>query len=126
MTCKDCVHYEVCDWHRAYEGYLDLFGAERCDYYQPKSRFVELPCEVGQTVWEVSPVIFVNISFKEFCDIKRNKEDIKVLERVATLEDIAKWMTPCQLTGEKPWGKTVFPSREEAEKALAERRKRSK
>jgi hypothetical protein len=25
-----------------------------CEFFKPKSRFVELPCEVGQTVWRTS------------------------------------------------------------------------
>lgn len=53
MTCKDCVHYEVCkevvEFHHGLPSDLEVDGIEkRCDHFKPKSRFVELPCEVGQ------------------------------------------------------------------------------
>lgn len=51
MTCKDCVHYEVCAEQEAMLGEKEIDtieGVEKyCEYFKPKSRFVELPCEVG-------------------------------------------------------------------------------
>lgn len=64
MTCKECIHYEVCDWHRAYEGYADLFGAERCALFEPKSRFVKvkhgewIEREIERQEWEKGCFIF--------------------------------------------------------------------
>ena len=48
MTCKDCVHYEVCKddvelYHDSYDC-LEVDGVEKhCEYFKPKSRFMELP-----------------------------------------------------------------------------------
>lgn len=53
MTCKDCVHYEVCG--KGVDGAMDsdqmIFESRcpreefDCTDYKPKSRFVELPCD---------------------------------------------------------------------------------
>ena len=53
MTCKDCIHYEVCGslgmevyrWGRkpTLQIFLDKFKAEHCTRFKPRSRFVELP-----------------------------------------------------------------------------------
>ena len=50
MTCKDCIHYEVCrEYDRAFWGHTsnkhsDLINAkpEDCPYFKDRSRFVEL------------------------------------------------------------------------------------
>lgn len=39
MTCKDCIHNEICIYPC---GYKD---------FKPRDRFVELPCKVGDTVY---------------------------------------------------------------------------
>lgn len=46
MTCKDCIHYEVCD--DTYS--LEFCGTEICKEFKDKSNFIELPCKVGDTV----------------------------------------------------------------------------
>ena len=65
-SCKDCVHYEVCQMHYkqkcelTYETEREVEIAMRkaqkavdieCDYYTDRSRFVELPCKVGDKVY---------------------------------------------------------------------------
>lgn len=45
MNCKECIHYEVCQ----YDGEL-CDNPDMCKFFKPKSRFVELPCEVGTKV----------------------------------------------------------------------------
>lgn len=47
MTCNQCLHRELCNVH----GYID---ADECGCYKDKSRYIELPCAVGDTVWYVS------------------------------------------------------------------------
>lgn len=45
MTCKDnCLCNEVC-------ANYDLFKPEECSHFKDKSRFVELPCKVGDTFY---------------------------------------------------------------------------
>lgn len=60
MNCKDCIHYDVCEDNLKYiqERFLKglTFGkseftdGEFCNHFKDKSRIVELPCKVGETV----------------------------------------------------------------------------
>lgn len=44
-TCEDCIHFEVCC-------YVDR-GLPICDSFKDKSKFIELPCSVGDyCIWE--------------------------------------------------------------------------
>lgn len=53
MTCKDCFHYDTC---------IKIFITEKetvnpeknCPSFKDKSRFVELPCKVGDIVYEIA------------------------------------------------------------------------
>ena len=53
-TCKDCIHYDVC-WQRIEidNGNFMLGCIGNCNKFKDKSRFVELPCKVGDTVYEI-------------------------------------------------------------------------
>lgn len=45
MTCKDCIHYDVCNM---YDGpYISVHLDHNCEYFKDKSLIVELPCKVG-------------------------------------------------------------------------------
>ena len=44
MTCKDCIHYEVCQF------YIDEERA-KCRIFKDKSKYIELPCGVGDVVY---------------------------------------------------------------------------
>jgi hypothetical protein len=48
--CKDCIHEDYC-----YPGIYASFvaAAVTCDRFKDKSRFVELPCQVGDTYYTV-------------------------------------------------------------------------
>ena len=64
-SCKECYHYEVCRMHYqqkcelTYETEKEvrraMLEAEKgnpiCDHFKDRSRFVELPCKVGDTVY---------------------------------------------------------------------------
>lgn len=52
MTCKDCVHYEVCKFIG------NLYSEdEKCRHFKPKSRFVELLCEENELLQEAINVM---------------------------------------------------------------------
>ena len=61
MTCKDCVHYDLCrscsriqlGWHGNSVHYVENIE-EICKDFKDRSRFVELPCKAGTTVYTVS------------------------------------------------------------------------
>ena len=125
MTCKDCVHYEVCVVRASQFKSVGVEvewdeedSADVCMMARKKSRFVELPCEVGQTVYKITrnkvkecEVVFVGISADEKCSYFNFVEkyaDGTFYKSYSMVFDVI--------------GKTVFLSREEAEKALKERR----
>ena len=69
MTCKDCIHYDVCSGFTPTDLDRDIFDycregrtdeipdiEERCNGFKPKSRFIELPCAVGDTVYVIGNV----------------------------------------------------------------------
>ena len=115
MTCKDCLHYDVCEAVRGRPnrvGKNSLRIAEKqCPYnsFQNKSEWVHLPCKVGTRVFflrdknNIIETSVEKIIFKDRgCYIK--------------LKCNAVYETSCQSIG-----KTVFFTREFAEKALEER-----
>ena len=117
MTCKDCIHYEVCrEYDRAFWGHTsnkhsDLINAkpEDCPYFKDRSRFVELPCKHGDTLFRII--------------------NGKIEKGVATAFfygsefHIVNCRFPKISTGIPfhRFGKTVFLSKKEAEQALKER-----
>lgn len=57
MTCKDCIHYTS---HRHFDPLLDEVYTDEdveylCPEFKDKSRFVELPCKIGDTVYKICP-----------------------------------------------------------------------
>lgn len=58
MTCKECLHYVACK-AVADTGKFALDTerpdqSERCPNFSDKSRFVELPCKIGDEVYLIS------------------------------------------------------------------------
>ena len=58
MTCKDCLYYDFCNDYNEYPEYVQhceqTTGTEfKCSRFKDKSRFVELPFKVGDTVYLV-------------------------------------------------------------------------
>ena len=54
-TCKDCFHYEPCKamayaW-RKIEGTHYPLIAEKCKIFKDRSKFIELPCKLGDKVF---------------------------------------------------------------------------
>ena len=117
MKCQDCVHYEVCkddvELHRDFYDCLEVDGVEKhCDHFKPKSRFVELPCEVGQTVYFVG-VLTQQIVPSKTMSILYNNGGFHILCENGLVVEATEQL-----------GKTVFLSKEEAESALKERENR--
>lgn len=103
-TCKDCVHYELCSGrdmqlinHNSWE-LADNVELE-CMHFKDKSKFVELPCKVGDTVYEIDE------GFEVFPSVVR---DI-----IFDTKGIA--------FDESAIGKSIFLTKEEAERIAKER-----
>ena len=111
MNCKDCLHYDVCESISKRESFATLHCAEECPGFKDKSEWVHLPRKVGDRVYCFAPC---------FDDIHRPK--LKVVE-----SEIVEVRTIATVLGLNfdvdKIGKTVFLTREEAEKALKDMRK---
>ena len=120
--CKDCVHHEVCEYDKALVEDTNL-----CEYFKPKSRFVELPCEVGQTVYYINtfysknPIIVkCEVDALHITSGKNQRGHKKPSYALIRNENMKSLSTRVYFEN---FGKTVFISREEAENALRERSK---
>ena len=120
MTCKECLNADVC-------GHVvrELFKNEenqrinevRCRFLKPKSRYIELPCAVGDTVYVpmISP-------------IKTRILGLSITKIRIEVDTAEPYIRYCCDNGRiikvfdiNAFGKIVFLTKEEAEKALAER-----
>ena len=101
MTYKDCLHFVVCDR-------CPCCTPEECEFFKLESRFIELPCAVGDTVYRIYTRSWIG---------EDKVEDFNITKRGLFYVDDKGRETSCD-----KFGKTVFLTKEEAEKALAERR----
>lgn len=92
-SCKDCMHEKVCDY---YGGDLNEVGAENCVCFKDRTRFVELPCKVGEELYRIKTVSGKKI-------ITETQLNQNTFWRIV-------------FGGE--YGKTVFLTRKEAERVL--------
>ena len=120
-NCKDCIHQTACfDWCRG-------FGeeAELCEHFSDKAEWVHLPCKAGDTIflpWEwnrengIARITVLRVVLTE---------DESYIETDFDSDDYDYFMKyNCGLFWFEDFGKIVFAIKEEAEKALAERRKK--
>ena len=94
-TCEDCLHCDVC--HAVHIGGYVQEGVEACKNFKDQSRFIELPCKVGDVVYS----LFHGMMYAE-----------KVIGAHLLID------TDLGGLNANDFGKTVFLSREDAERAL--------
>ncbi|MGN0613716.1 MAG: hypothetical protein ACI4JB_07415 [Porcipelethomonas sp.] len=112
--CKDCIHVDVC---RRYlmksevtpEELNEIDNTEQskkiCDFFKDKSHIVELPCRVGETIYALG------------CPSEPIEAWTILSPSIAYEENGYIHHTPLNYVIHSI-GKTVFLSREEAERAL--------
>lgn len=105
--CENCLSKNVCRWYENGEG-KNLCCADDfpCPEHKPKSRFVELPCEVGSTVYYIS---FGKV-YKGKCHAITIHKDSVQVHLYDFDGDNASYSS-----------KDIYVSKEEAENALKER-----
>ena len=121
MTCKDCIHWQACRntaYEYAGEDAASAYGkdvcckgfAEICANFSDKSEWVHLSCKVGDVVYCFAP-----------CFGTDHRPKLKVVEKeIVELKTIA---TVFGLNFDiDSIGKTIFLTREEAEKTLDKQR----
>lgn len=121
MTCKDCLCSDVCIETRdqiqmlAYQSRNDV--EKVCSNFKDKSRFVELPCKVGDTLYKVWYLPCHNgetysdsyncSGCEDECDLKKTIFEFKVPSIQFIVNELL-----------KKDNRVYYITREEAEKAL--------
>ncbi len=135
--CKECVHEEVCRI-REFPS-LEEILKDGCPKYKDKSLFVELPCKVGDTVYVITEkhpcyaCRYVEDFCHKYCAVKDKsklvvkeakvyyflfqKTSNKIQLEVAQTINLAMHFLHLEI---KDFGKTVFLTKEEAERKLKE------
>ena len=117
MTCKDCYHFKVCDIRikRDYEIKVRIgLPNAHCPYFKDKSRIVELPCMVGDTVY-----VLMGCRERFFTTAKVYGYIYNDVFGFCVLVDSDKFNLPSFPFSE--FGRTIFETKEAAEQALRER-----
>ena len=117
MTCRDCLHYGVCYTQETcndIEQQLKYFG---CEDFTARSEWVHLLCNVGTVVY-IPEIEVDKIERKVVTKIYRTTVDEYSVNARYIMYHTKKGynFTDSML------GKTVFLTREEAEKALEEKK----
>lgn len=117
MTCKDCMHYDAClsriSFMMDYDDINDMFIKDiekRCNQFKNKSKYIELPCNIGDKVYHI------------IREIEITEESIY---RIRVYEDNHIAFSACRKGGRIVFrkdeiGKTVFLTKSEAEEKLKE------
>lgn len=116
MTCERCFHYKVCEGHLI----LNDIPMELCGLFKDKSHIVEIPCNVGDTVYANCDTFNKVIGY--------SVKDIHIDEEATTFFATAFDCYYNEFLDEIEFkideiGKTVFLTEEEAESKLKKLRK---
>lgn len=131
-SCKDCVHVEVCREYvtglAAARG-VDLdeteleqvLDSDDCDHFQDRSRFVELPCKVGDKVYLDNLHIKYADVIGIYIDAFGGVFDLRIYTNIQLANGFGyEYFISKDYTFEDI-GKRIFLTKEAAEQALKER-----
>lgn len=115
MICKDCLCYEACKFYTDKTKFNLPKKAENCEDFKDKSKYIELPCKVGGTVYAHCKAVNQIIPY-EIDDVHIDKEQTRYF---ATAFDIYynEFLDEIEFS-ENQIGQTVFLTKEEAEAKL--------
>ena len=132
-TCKDCVHVEVCisylreAYKQAHLATSDLnsvlsLRCDDCEHFKDRSRFVELPCKVGDKVYLLDNL---HIKYADvigiYIDAFGGVFDLRIYTNIQLANGFGyKYFISKDYTFEDI-GKRIFLTKEAAEQALKER-----
>ena len=116
MTCKDCLHCEICKIH-GIKVEDEKINKEFCGCFTDRSEWVHLPCNIGKTVYRVmrdkrinKPYEYKVIGFWYSADEQCNNAHL-----VRYVNGVFESSMSIPFS---EFGQIVFLTREEAEKAL--------
>ena len=109
-SCKDCLHYEACESQVPRTFWNSETFYYHCKCFKDRTRFVELPCKVGDKVYLIKNH---HINEHEVTRIIIDRRKIIIIQLMAI-----DYVCYAIHISRKDFGKTVFLTREEAERAL--------
>lgn len=112
MTCKDCIHHDVCYLHKHYGA--DEYCVD-CRKFKDKSRILELPCNAGETLYY--PWVYDGTSGIAMLEAAYVRFYVGGMYVVGIKNPESDMPMPSYFYDEE-FGHTVFLTREEAEEAL--------
>ena len=134
MTCKDCYHCSVCCGHDEEKANREHPPAEKCRDFKDKSRIVEMPCKVGDSVYKIDSYPwssecgecehFMPDGFGDPCECMKTDDGRKAPECRTIQEYEFELRDILNAIGWGDFGKKVFLTRKEAEEALRKEREK--
>lgn len=118
MTYKDCIYYELCyDKGFSYNENLDEPVETICGNFKDKSKYIELPCKVGNMVYAYCSAVNQIVGYSVE-DVHIDNEKTRYF---ATAFDVYfnEFLDDMEFD-EDEIGKTVFLTKSEAEQKLKE------
>lgn len=123
MNCKDCIHFDVCKDYKWVERKGKLNPSYNCPYKKDKSRIIELPCKIGDTVYYVYHGWMSDsyVTKASVCGISIDIYERK--NKCVYLKIIYKDLDGNSDRAESIYGSRVFLTKKEAKTKLKELRK---
>lgn len=127
--CKDCINCDMCSKHKYYDDILTgdnrvkIYDEEpACIYFIDKSKFIKLPCNVGDTIYYFCETFGDILDYKiEAIHISCEFDDRKGISYEALCSGDGELLDDIDFDVEDI-GDIVFLTKAEAEKALKERK----
>lgn len=121
-TCENCIHYDLCSKY--------FYVGELCGGFKDKSKFIELPCPIGDTVYEIKTFVDEDLcdgcqyyyegGFGDYPGCNKGTHGLRAVECMTiekcecTMNDMLHWLQfNC-------FNETIFLTQEEANKKLEE------
>lgn len=115
LTCKDCLHDDICP-----KAFASLeTGAEDCNDFKDRSKFVELQCKPGDIVYHYCDELHEILEYTIYC-VNVFRENGITYHSESYDEENDEALSEIGFEPEDI-GRDVFLTREEAEQALKER-----
>lgn len=122
MTCKDCMHYDVCRIIDERIIHLNMSIEEvenkMCKLFKDKSKHIELPCAMGTTIYMI--VTRKTTSFSYNWDNEHISKVMQMHENQHTFIKTTKLMETNLFSIIEKWNDTVFATKEEAKAKIKE------
>ncbi len=66
MTCKNCIHYDVCSFWANHDNPIEKL-CDCCEFEMNENKVIELPCKVGDKVYSFCEAFGSVLTYKIEC-----------------------------------------------------------